>query len=40
MIRLAVASASAAVMTPGSQPADLSVVRELERLVDFRYLKP
>jgi 1-phosphofructokinase len=40
MVRLAVASASAKVTALGSQPADLSVVRELERLVDFRYLKP
>ena len=39
MIRLAVASAAANVMTSGSQPADLSVIRELEGRVAFRYLK-
>ncbi|HOJ80980.1 MAG TPA: 1-phosphofructokinase [Clostridiales bacterium] len=39
MVRLAAASASANVMTSGSQPADISVIRELEGRVTFEYLR-
>jgi len=37
-IRLAAAAAGANVMTSGSQPAELSVIRELESCVTFEYL--
>jgi 1-phosphofructokinase len=37
-IRLAAAAAGANVMTSGSQPAELSAIRELESRVRFEYI--
>lgn len=38
-VLLAVASATANVMTSGSQPADFEIIRELEKEVEFEYIR-
>lgn len=38
-VQLAVATSAANVMTSGTQPADISIIRELKKKVEFEYIK-